>query len=300
MKSSKLLKTRGKASLTVEAALVLPIFIFAILAFIYFLQILIIHDSLQEVITEIGLNSAKYGYVYDSLSDFDKESKDKLIISTGETEDDGIIDSVIEREIARSIDSAYFKLALYDKLNIDKVNSSCIKDGFTGISTYFSSYMEEDNNVDLIINYKIKIPTVFIKIDGFQIVQRVKLRGWNGYQPDSKIDMDLDNKVEQDERTVYITTTGMVYHTSNHCTHLSLSIRDVPFDQLKDLRNHAGGKYKNCNLCSSQSQDINTAYITIFGDRYHSNKGCSGLKRTIEEVAISQVGDRRLCKRCGK
>lgn len=270
-----------KGSLTIEAALVLPIFIFAMLAFIYLLQVAILHNNMQTAITEIGLDAGKYGYAYESFYDSNNDSTPEAM-----------------NNIARGIDSEYFKTALYGKLNVEAINKSIIKNGFSGINTYFSTYMDGNDEIDVIINYQIKIPLLFIKVDDIQIVQRVKLKSWNGYHPIPRFTKGTEGSDEEGE-TVFITETGTVYHTSRDCTHIRLSIHSVPFNQVKDLRNESGGKYKSCHRCGSQSENGANVYITVSGDRYHSNKNCSGLKRTVTEVPLSQVKDWNPCSRCG-
>ena len=284
MERRKQLKYKKTASLTLEAALVMPIFMFSIIAFIYLLQIVIIHDNLQEGITNIGLEAARYGYVYDSLLEENKE--------------DETVDDAMCMLIAKGIDSTFFKVKLYDNVDTNLLNGSCIKGGFTGIHTYLSNYMEENDTVDVIINYKIEIPALFFNIGNLQIVQRAKLRGWNGYKPLAKFKEETTE--DTDEEMVYITETGTVYHTSRECTHLRLSIKLVPFEQIEILRNNSGGKYKKCQICASNSKPGNSVYITTNGDRYHINGNCSGLKRTVKEVPLSKVKDRGLCERCKK
>ncbi|HHX55223.1 MAG TPA: hypothetical protein GX705_02640 [Clostridiales bacterium] len=284
MERRKQLKYKKRASFTLEAALVLPIFMFSIIVFIYLLQIMIIHDNLQEGITNIGLEAAKYGYIYDGLIEENKE--------------DEIVDDALDMLIAKGIDSTFFKVALYDNVDSRLLEGSCIRGGFVGIHTYLSNYMEENDTVDVIINYKIEIPTLFFNIDNFQIVQRAKLRGWNGYKPLAKFKKETTE--DTNEEMVYITETGTVYHTSRQCTHLRLSIKLVPFEQIPKLRNNSGGKYKKCQICASNSRPGNSVYITTNGDRYHINGNCSGLKRTIKEVPLSQVKGRSLCERCKK
>ena len=245
---------------------------------------MIIHDNLQEGITNIGLEAAKYGYIYDGLIEENKE--------------DEIVDDALDMLIAKGIDSTFFKVALYDNVDSRLLEGSCIRGGFVGIHTYLSNYMEENDTVDVIINYKIEIPTLFFNIDNFQIVQRAKLRGWNGYKPLAKFKKETTE--DTNEEMVYITETGTVYHTSRQCTHLRLSIKLVPFEQIPKLRNNSGGKYKKCQICASNSRPGNSVYITTNGDRYHINGNCSGLKRTIKEVPLSQVKGRSLCERCKK
>lgn len=292
-------KNKFKGSLTIEAALIMPVFIFATLAFIYLLQVLILHNNLQDAITGIGLDSAKYGYVYETLSDYiDKsEHNNNDLSKKGE---DGIIDSSLETFIAKSIDSVYFKTNLYTRLNPDSLNKSVVQNGFSGIHTYLSSFMDEDDEVDIILNYNIRIPLVFFNVSDFQVVQRVKLKSWNGYRPSPRFTTHYGDLEEQDEEIVFITQTGNVYHVTRNCSHISLSIRNVPYSQVKNLRNNSGGKYSSCNKCWSANATEGLVYITTSGDRYHGSKNCSGLKRTIIEVPISKVADRNKCKRCGK
>ena len=312
LKRHKILSHKTKASLTVEAALVLPVFIFAILAFVYLLQVLTIHNNFQEAITEIGLDSAKYGYVYENINESGSSSKssesikEELINTDDVMEDaikthiqdsaDDVIDSVKSNITARTIDSIYYKSALFTKINIEALDKSSVKNGFSGVHTYLSTFMEKDDEVDIVINYHIEMPLIFLKLNDFQIVQRVKLRSWTGYRPSLKY--GIISEEGKEEETVFIATTGTVYHTSRDCSHIRISIRNVPIKEVGGLRNKSGGKYTSCNLCGPDFGG--NVFVATSGDRYHSSKSCSGLKRTIVEVPLSKVQNRNLCKRCSK
>lgn len=295
MKSDSVTVRRVKASFTLEAALVLPIFIYAMLAFIYFLQIFLLQEYLQNAITETGYFSAKYAYIYEYLLNYDeteaKDNKDKSEIESG-------VDAVL----ARTIDSSYYKIKIKDYLDISKIDESCIKNGFSGIHTLLSSYMAEEDAIDIIITYDIKLPLLFITLDNVPITQRVRMRGWSGHHVKAKVTTPDSSNEDGDkkEEVVYITESGTVYHRTKECTHLKLSIQKVSFSQLEMLRNDSGGKYKKCSLCGNNgSSGEDCVYITKDGDRYHWNLGCSGLKRTIIEILLSEVGERRPCQRCG-
>ena len=300
LRKNRIPKVRG--SLTVEAALALPVFIYAIIAFIYFVQLIGLQECLQNAITETGYFAAKHAYVYEYLINYESEAKTKASVQDG-NEENSIVTSIetsIETVIARSIDSAFYKIKLQDYLDVRKINNSCIEHGFSGIHTYLSSYMEDEDAVDIVLIYKIKIPLLFIELNHIQIVQRVRLRGWSGHKVAAKTSA-IENP-ENNENTVFITESGTVYHLTKECTHLALSIKEAQFDQLEDLRNASGGKYKKCNLCGDNevSPDGKSVYITKTGDKYHLILGCSGLKRTIIAIALSEVGNKSLCKRCGK
>lgn len=293
LKINRIPKVHG--SLTVEAALALPVFIYAIIAFIYFVQLIGLQECLQNAITETGYFAAKHAYVYEYLLNYESEAK-----ASGQDEsEENSIETSIETVIARSIDSAFYKIKVQDYLGVEKINNSCIEHGFSGIHTYLSSYMEEEDAVDIVLIYKIKIPLLFIELNHIQIVQRVRLRGWSGHKVAAKT-----SAIETPENndTVFITESGTVYHLTKECTHLALSIKEAQFDQVEDLRNASGGKYKKCNLCGDNevSPEGKSVYITKTGDRYHLILGCSGLKRTIIAIALSEVGNKSLCKRCGK
>ncbi len=298
-------------SLTVEAALVLPIFIYIMIAFIYFLQIIRLQESLQNAITETGLFSAKYAYVYDYVTEYEKENtnhpadtKEKAELNgVGENQAEDTKNSLsysMEEVIAKAIDSTYYKVKMQDYLDVSTINRFCIKHGFDGIHTYLSGFMKEDNAIDIIVSYDIRLPIMFFNIQDIPVMQRVRLRGWNGHKVALKNESpDSTSPGEENEKMVFITETGTVYHLFRDCTYLKLSIQEVNAGQVSGLRNEAGGKYTECNLCKDSAADgRQTVYITDSGDRYHYNLACSGLKRTIITIPVSQAGERNLCSRC--
>lgn len=315
-----------KGSLTVEASLVLPIFIFGIVSIIYYLQIIGIQEHIQQGITQMGLDTSKYTYVYKYIMDYDKDTNGQLISeedstvdaeSTWISMDNQSVDaesdnnqsvnndsdteeekkSSIEALVATGIDSAYFKAMLPLYVQEERINNSCIKGGLSGIHTFMSSYMSQGDDVDIILSYTVRIPLPMIFVQEIPFLQRVRVRGFHGDTKDMEVSNDAEQ--EEDEEIVYITETGNVYHLSRECSHLKLTIKETDANQMDDLRNQSGGKYYPCSLCAHNSQvNVDSYYITSFGDKYHINVSCSGLKRTITTVSIDQVGDKTLCSRC--
>ncbi len=296
MNSEYAIKKSVRASFTVEAALVLPIFIYVIIAFVYLLQIFLLQEYLQNGITETGYFSAKYAYIYEYLLNYDDTNE------KNSNKDKSTIESGMDAIIARAIDSSYYKIKLQEYLDLNIINESCVRGGFSGIHTYLSSYMAEEDAIDIVITYDIKLPLLFIPLDKISMAQRVRMRGWSGHQVEAKKGSpnDSDEDEEQQDEIVYITETGTVYHLTKECSHLKLSIQKTTFGQLERLRNESGGKYKECSLCGKNVlSGGDCVYITDDGDKYHGNLGCSGLKRTIIEISLSEVGSRRPCQRCG-
>lgn len=141
--------------------------------------------------------------------------------------------------------------------------------------------------------YSMKLPFPVLRAAGGTRRGRVRIKAWNGYHGELSQD-------ETDE-IVYVTPYGIVYHSDPGCTHLSLSVQAVSADAVGTCRNQNGGKYYPCAHCArAAAAGHQTLYIAKEGDRYHTDRQCSGLKRSVEAIPLSQVGGRRPCSRCSK
>ena len=58
-------------------------------------------------------------------------------------------------------------------------------------------------------------------------------------------------------------------------------------------------RYHACESCSRGQAPGSTVYITKSGNRYHNDKNCSGLPRSVRLVQESAAGNLHACKRCG-
>ena len=117
------------------------------------------------------------------------------------------------------------------------------------------------------------------------VVESATCRPWVGF-----------SGVETEELYVYITPNGSVYHLYADCTHLKLSIQCVTRSYALSAKNEYGVGYRKCDLCKEPYGAM--VYITNEGDCYHSERECSGLKRTIRRVPQSEVAERPVCLRC--
>lgn len=268
-----------KGSLTIEAALVLPIFIYSMMAFLYFFQVIQIYGKVQYSIAEIGREASTSAYIYERIMEGEENQE----------EEDTQVNVIYEL-----VEGSYFKLKLYEYLQEENIDSSCVKGGIHGFHTYLSTFMKDDKTIDIIVQYQIKIPVLFMKLNELNIVQRVVVRGFTGWEGG-----EGDNK---DQEYVYVTRFGSVYHKQIECTHIKLSIRSIPYEEVDLERNTGGGKYSFCHSCIKKESDAygKEVYITDTGDRYHIQLNCSGLKRLISRIPISEIEDRTPCKRCYK
>ncbi|MBU5282588.1 pilus assembly protein, partial [Anaerostipes hadrus] len=60
-------------------------------------------------------------------------------------------------------------------------------------------------------------------------------------------------------------------------------------------------QYKPCDKCTKHEKgDFSCVYIAKEGESYHTDLGCSGLKRTVKQVDLSTLKGMRPCMRCAK
>lgn len=91
----------------------------------------------------------------------------------------------------------------------------------------------------------------------------------------------------------------MVYHRDYHCNYLELSIRTVNAGTVDDLRNNDQEKYHPCDKCVHGSA-ASQVYLTDYGNRYHNSLSCSGLKRTVYAIPVSEAVGKGACTKCSK
>lgn len=171
-----------------------------------------------------------------------------------------------------------------------RLNRSIVKGGAGGIHCDASRISPASAILDLKVTYRVQLPIPAFR-SAANMQEEIRIKGWNGYVK--------SGITAEDSTTVYITETGMVYHRDYHCSYLELSIRMVPGQDVEELRNEGKGKYYPCEHCMGGNIP-SAVYITDYGDRYHSSLGCSGLKRTVYAVPLSEAAGKGACSKCGK
>ena len=166
---------------------------------------------------------------------------------------------------------------------------SIVEGGSSGIDCSRSRMSVRTGIGELSAVYQVRIPVPLFQIPLVRYEETMRIKGWTGYE--------RAGFGGEDDETVYITETGLVYHKDYHCTHLDLSIRMASGEEVSSLRNESGGKYYACEHCGGGSGGA--VYITLYGDRYHSSLSCSGLKRTVYAVPLSEAVGKGACSKCG-
>ncbi len=242
------LQKNNKGSTVVETTLILPIFLFAMLALYGFCQCKMAENIIYEAASETAGYLAEYAYIGDG---------------------NGLI---AEHKFRQYMDN-------------EKLVEKYVEGGVSGVDFFGSVYLDEKDNVVLNVSYKlnIKVP-LFEKLSGKKNYT-ITRRAYTGYKN------NIDERSYEDEIYVYITENRDVYHLSRSCTHLLLSVSSVN----REVADKKG--LSPCGLCGQNYGKF--VYITLTGRAYHSDKTCSGLKRTVYKVSLSKAGELPPCIRCG-
>lgn len=248
-------KKRGtvKGSLTIEAAMTIPLFLFAVLCLIYLLEV----QSIQFSVAAAAQNAGK-------------KAAEKI-------------------PVVSILNPIQLKADMVNAIGAERIERSVIEGGVSGIRCLTSYYDTFDETVHIKIGYRIRLPFPGYLRTGPKIQEEFQIKAWTGYQHSGMEDGD--------DCIVYITDMGTVYHTDYHCSALKVTIKFIPSSELSGLRNEDGGRYYRCEKCV-HGVAMAGVYVTNYG-KYHNSLNCSGLKRSIRAVKISEVRGRRECNRCG-
>lgn len=178
----------------------------------------------------------------------------------------------------------YFQKEIADDEYIDEF----VQNGNLGIVV--TAPNTDEGYLYLRATYKVKFPIGYFSFNGIGLTAETRHRIWSG---------STLAKTASEDPVVYYTETGTVYHTTLSCTYLNLSISMCSAEDVDSRRNKSGGKYTACSLCAEGEACDGIVYITDYGTVYHTSVSCSGLKRTIYTVKLSEAGSRRACSKCG-
>lgn len=252
------IKCRG--SYTIEAAVVLPIFLCCMISMMFFFRVLMVQAGVQSALDNTARKMALYGEIVTDLSENLKQQ--------------GTLGTAI--------------LLCESQIIANHTPTEYIAGGLTGIR--YSESDVENQYIQLIAQYSLRLPLGIFGTHTIEVQQNSVSRKWIGWVPQ-------EGKGAQGY--VYVTKYGTSYHNSLRCAYLKPSIRTIAYEQMKEERNSSGGKYSTCPIChSKKAKKGDTVYITNYGDAYHTKLQCSGLKRTIYQILLTEAKGYTPCPKC--
>ncbi|MCM1044773.1 MAG: hypothetical protein NC417_04620 [Candidatus Gastranaerophilales bacterium] len=271
------LSGKVRASMTVEAAIVLPIFLFFFINMGCAIEMIRLHGNLELALRETGNKLSVYGYVLERDDAAEKDGS-------------GLGQEVLD--IAFSY--TYVKGQIINYAGKEYLNQSPLIYGTDGLQFVESEIFTGEDQFELVLTYAVSPWMQMPGVRPFRMANKYYGHIWNGYELGN---MPRDNSVTKDY--VYLARNGTVYHESPNCTHLALTIREVSMSRVPYERNESGGKYTCCEKCG-RGVSPETVYIGVQGDRYHYDRDCPGLRRSIYTLEREEAQARyRPCSRCG-
>lgn len=252
--------TCKRGSVTVEAAIVLPLLACLFAFLLYYFQIMQVQLYVQDALEHTGRKLAVYASVMESVEEDAVDTEYQILART------------------------LFLAELQEKKKINHF----VAGGMAGIRLGGSEYTA--NTISLKAVYTMRFPVRLLGKQSFVVTQQTKYRkwtGWNGLRED-----------KEGELWVYVTEYGTVYHQTSDCTYLRLSIQSVNEAEIGSYRNESGGRYRLCSLCADTVNPFQKVYVTNYGDNYHRSLTCGGIKRTIEMRKLSEVEGLGACSKC--
>ncbi len=264
-------------SMTIEASLCLTVFLVFMISFCQLFLLMQVQLRMQKALEQLGNETAQYCYLGNQVNLWESESK---------------LLTELEEYLLAELSEEAVQLRFVDVMGQEALEKSVVKNGAAGLSFEESSLLRRGHRLQLAVSYQVRLPITWLGFGEVTLHQQCYRYGLLGDRTPAKT-------AEQEEELVYVTKYGEVYHKTLSCSYLNLSVRSVNMSQVDKLRNKGGGKYYACELCRPSGREL-SVYVTSEGDRYHDERDCSGLRRHISSIPVSEKGERRPCTRCAK
>ncbi|MCM1569457.1 MAG: hypothetical protein NC081_08425 [Roseburia sp.] len=266
------------AGMTVEASLVLPLFLFFFLNLSSTMEIIRLHGNLEMALWEIGSRMSIYGY---ALSD-EKKLQDRA--GTGESWWYELADMAFSY--------GYVKQKLVDYVGEDYLEGSPLTYGADGLQFVGSDVFSQSDHLEIVLTYQVSPLCAVPGFRSFLMENHYLGHLWTGYEIPGTGEGSRQKLV-----LYYVAENGEVYHISGECTHLKLTKRRVSLTEALSARNAQGGRYTRCGKCKKETSS-DMVWIPDIGEHYHYSESCSGLKRTIYTITEEEIIGYRACSRC--
>lgn len=293
-----------RGSMTVEASVVLPLFLVFFINFSCSIEMIRLHSNLSMSLWNIGNDLTMYGalitenmrelgrtgHIVEGESAWNDSSEEQ---STELSAEESNLGTTIVQELGDLVVSyTYIKNRIVEYLGEDYLNKSPLVEGVDSLQFYESDIFTSNDTVVITTTYQV---APIIDFDDF-ITMRMSncyyAHLWNGYNV-------CGDSGEQSSRIVYVTEDSEVYHVSTACTYLRLSVRISEYANLNNERNNDGGRYYPCFFCARSGNSV-YVYLCDEGSKYHYSRNCLALRRNFSIVSLSSVSDtHRPCSRCG-
>ena len=255
-----------KASATVEAALVMPLYIYAVMAVTYMMQIYQIRLEVDAALYNALREQNKYNY----LNYVQKEKQNDEIINE---KDININDTIVGSLSLHSV--------LIKNLGSEYAKEHNIKGGNKIIC-----YSYDSSTIQAAAEYSVKNPFDIFGIGYIKVVQEFTYEVWLGEKYAGDYGKDKDNT-----DSVFITRTGTVYHKTRNCPALNIDVKMVDFSQINNYRNKNGSIYYLCSKCKKYNDKNKSSYEYVYVTDGRLRQVDEPKKKKLKHIQLIKICD---------
>lgn len=263
-----------EGSMTIETALALPLFLFAMMTMTMMFNMMDRQRQVQSVLESVCEDISKYAY-----GAYEIGRGETRINMPGEEFQQYFSGGRMEQAAAL----AYAELRLRSGLN---------QAGIKKLSLAGSSLLEDGETVDLVAAYEVELPFPVFRMEGISMVSRSRRRAWIGKDGGS----GMGGEEDEGDDIVYIGKGSTRYHVIRTCHYLYNRLTPVALADIEGYRNADGGRYGACTRCGKGADG--TVYIMASGSSYHSAPSCSAIVSYVRAVKKSTVAHLGPCSYC--
>lgn len=266
------------AAVSVEAALALSIFIFAMVCMMIPFRMMERQRQVQAALESVNEKLCQYAYLEYMLSNGeeipkeDGDWKQELLL--------GITNG------AAGIGAGLMAEDMFRREGMD-------------VHTFLkSSFLEDGETIAFRMDYRMRMPFSILNLKSLPFTSESTRRAWIGRDG---LGFEEDGGQEdQEDPIVYVGKNSTRYHRSRECHYLSNRLQSVDYDAISRIRNQSGGKYYPCAVCGSSAASGSMVYIMESGSRYHATSGCTAIIAYVKAVKLSEVEHLGGCSYCSR
>ena len=251
-----------EGSMTIEAALVLPLFCLFLMTMGSAMEMIRLHNNLEVALWDAGRKISIYG----SLS-ADREDSEN-------------------RPEAVAIAYTLIKAQIEEQLGREYLEDAPVDGGSDGLQ-FLESTMDGDI-YEINMTYRVCPSFSFPGWRGFRMANRYYGHRWSGYRIPG---------TEEERDYVYITENSEVYHTNEECTHIRLTVEPMEGSRIPQEYRPC----EKCMGVAEGISGISgnrIYFVPESGDCYHSYRDCPGIKRTVHKIPAEDAINYEECSRC--
>lgn len=282
-------RERLRASMTLEAALCLPVFLFAAVMLLSPLKLMDQKRQLQNVMEAAAKDMAIFYYTERLVSEKGSgflnrsEADTEGVLGGGAPEEGGgaagaAAEGIMAARVLASLDPAMIQNARFTNCGI-----------------------AENDLIKMELHYEFRLPFRIFGVEYIAQSAVVNRRAWTGSEGGRGKDRygaagDAYDRDEEGDRIVYVGKTSTVYHINRNCHYLSNIMKQVDGATVEELRNASGGKYHACESC--RPDQSGSVYILESGSAYHKSESCKALASYARAVKLREAEHLGACSYC--